>query len=124
MASKKIEELENNLGLAFADKDLLRLALQHRSYVNERSSATQSNERLEFLGDAVLSLIVADYLYENYPDRPEGELTDLRSALVRRETLAKWAARLEIGQYLFLGKGEAQTGGRSRAVTLASACEA
>ncbi len=119
-----LEGLEKQLGLTFENRNLLHLALVHRSYLNERNNATESNERLEFLGDAVLSLIVADYLFRHYPERPEGDLTDLRSALVRRETLAKWAARLQIGQYLFLGKGEEQTGGRSRALTLASAFEA
>src|SRR5437763_14294985 len=119
-----LSDLEKQLGITFENREILHLALVHRSYLNERNNATESNERLEFLGDAVLSLIVADYLFRHYPDRPEGELTDLRSALVRRETLAKWAARLEIGQYLYLGKGEAQTGGRSRALTLASAFEA
>ena len=124
MSGKRLEELEKALGLNFEDQELLRLALVHRSFMNERSSARQSNERLEFLGDAVLSLSVADYLYRNYPDRSEGELTDLRSALVRRETLAKWAKELNLGYYLMLGKGEAQTGGRERAVILASAFEA
>lgn len=119
-----LANLEKQLGFTFENRELLRLALVHRSFLNERNNVTESNERLEFLGDAVLSLIVADYLFRRYPERPEGELTDLRSALVRRETLAKWAARLEIGQYLFLGKGEAQTGGRNRALTLASAFEA
>jgi ribonuclease-3 len=119
-----IEGLEKQLGVTFENHSLLHLALVHRSYLNERNNATESNERLEFLGDAVLSLVVADYLFRHFPDRPEGELTDLRSALVRRETLAKWAAQLQIGQYLYLGKGEDQTGGRSRALTLASAFEA
>jgi ribonuclease III len=124
MASKRLDELENHLGITFENQELLKLALVHRSYLNERGGVHQSNERLEFLGDAVLSLIVADYLYKNYPERPEGELTDLRSALVRRETLSKWATNLNLGQYLLLGRGEAQTGGRSRALTLASAFEA
>jgi ribonuclease-3 len=119
-----LDGLEKQLGLTFENRKLLQLALVHRSYLNERANATESNERLEFLGDAVLSLVVADYLFRQYPDRPEGELTDLRSALVRRETLAKWAGQLEIGKYLFLGKGEDQTGGRNRALTLASAFEA
>ncbi|MDB5080355.1 MAG: Ribonuclease 3 [Chloroflexi bacterium] len=119
-----LSDLERQLGLTFENRDMLHLALVHRSYLNERNNTTESNERLEFLGDAVLSLVVADYLFRQYPDRPEGELTDLRSALVRRETLAKWASRLEIGQFLYLGKGEAQTGGRNRALTLASAFEA
>src|SRR2546423_1466594 len=104
MSSKRIEELEKHLGLTFENQDLLRLALVHRSYMNERNKAQQSNERLEFLGDAVLSLVVADYLYNHHPGQSEGELTDLRSALVRRETLAKWAHQLNLGQYLFLGK--------------------
>ena len=120
----RLEEVQEHLGLTFTDRKLLKLALMHRSFLNERNNAHQSNERLEFLGDAVLSLIVANYLYRNYPDRPEGELTDLRSALVRRETLAKWAQDLSIGDYLYLGKGEARSGGRSRALILASAFEA
>ncbi len=122
--SKHLEELQKNLGLSFRDEGLLKLALIHRSYLNERGSARQSNERLEFLGDAVLSLLVAEYLYQNHPTRSEGELTDLRSALVRRETLAKWATNLGIGQSLLLGKGEAQSGGRNRPVVLAGAFEA
>ncbi len=124
MSSKRYETIEKNLGIAFESQELLKLALTHRSFLNERGSKRQSNERLEFLGDAVLSLIVANYVYKNYPERPEGELTDLRSALVRRETLFKWAQERDLGSYLLLGKGEAQTGGRSRAVTLASAFEA
>lgn len=124
MAGLNLEELEKNLGVSFEDQNLLRLAMVHRSYINERSSAHQSNERLEFLGDAVLSLIVAEYLFKNYPERSEGELTDLRSALVRRETLNKWATQRNMGQYLLLGKGEAKTGGRTRSLTLASAFEA
>lgn len=124
MAAIRLDELEKRLGLKFANKELLRLAMVHRSYVNEKSSARESNERLEFLGDAVLSVVVADYLYRHYPDQPEGELTDLRSAVVRRETLNKWAVEFELGKYLFLGKGEAATGGRNRVLTLASAFEA
>ncbi len=124
MPAIRLDELEKRLGLKFQNQELLRLAMVHRSYVNEKSSANQSNERLEFLGDAVLSLVVANYLYQQYPDQPEGELTDLRSAIVRRETLSKWAGEFGLGQYLFLGKGEAATGGRSRTLTLASAFEA
>jgi ribonuclease-3 len=124
MAAIRLDELEKRLGLKFENRELLRLALIHRSYVNEKASVQQSNERLEFLGDAVLSLVVANYLYRQYPDQPEGELTDLRSALVRRETLNKWANEYELGKYLFLGKGEAASGGRNRLLTLASAFEA
>lgn len=124
MASIRLDELETRLGLKFEKPELLKLALTHRSYVNEKSSAHESNERLEFLGDAVLSLVVANYLYHQFPQQPEGELTDLRSALVRRETLNKWASDFQLGQYLFLGKGEASSGGRTRTLTLASAFEA
>ncbi|HEX2910760.1 MAG TPA: ribonuclease III [Chloroflexia bacterium] len=122
--ANRLQELEKNLGLVFKNHDLLKLTMIHRSYINERSSAHESNERLEFLGDAVLSLIVADYLFKTQPERPEGELTDLRSALVRRETLAKFARNFNLGHFLYLGKGEAQTGGRTRSLTLASAFEA
>src|SRR5690242_5109873 len=100
MASIRLDELETRLGLKFEKPELLKLALTHRSYVNEKSSAHESNERLEFLGDAVLSLVVANYLYHQFPQQPEGELTDLRSALVRRETLNKWASDFQLGQYL------------------------
>ena len=124
MPASRLQELQEKLGVSFDDAKLLRLTMTHRSYLNERSNAHESNERLEFLGDAVLSLIVASYLYRNYPERPEGELTDLRSALVRRETLAKWAQNFDLGQYLYLGKGEAQSGGRNRSLILASAFEA
>lgn len=119
-----VEDFEKKLGLEFQDKNLLKLALIHRSYLNEKSNAHESNERLEFLGDAVLGLTVADYLYLTYPELSEGELTDLRSALVRRETLCKWAKTYDLGNYLFLGKGEAATGGRARPQTLASGFEA
>lgn len=124
MPSNRLEELQKSIGLTFEDQKLLRLTMVHRSYLNERSNAHESNERLEFLGDAVLSLIVASYLYRNYPKRPEGELTDLRSALVRRETLAKWAQQFRLGEFLYLGKGEARSGGRNRSLILASAFEA
>lgn len=122
--SNRLEEVEKSLGVTFENRELLRTALIHRSYINERSGSRVTNERLEFLGDAVLSVIVANHLFHNYPDRTEGELTDLRSALVRRETLAKWALELNLGKHLFLGKGEAQTGGRTRAQTLAGVFEA
>ncbi len=81
----RLVELQEKLGVNFEDLHQLRRAMVHRSFVNERSNVRESNERLEFLGDAVLSLITANYLYRNHPDRSEGELTDLRSALVRRE---------------------------------------
>ncbi len=124
MNTNRLEELEARLGLEFADKSFLRLALVHRSYQNEKTNAGESNERLEFLGDAVLSLVVADYLFKTFPEQSEGNLTDMRSALVRRETLDKWATAFEFGPFLLLGKGEANSGGRSRPAILAAAFEA
>jgi ribonuclease-3 len=120
----RLNELEEKLNLDFRDKELLKLALVHRSYLNEKSTAHQSNERLEFLGDSVLGAVVAEFLYRNYPSSSEGDLTDLRSALVRRETLSKWASAFELGLFLFLGKGEAATGGRTRPQILAASFEA
>lgn len=116
--------LQERLEFAFQDPALLRLALVHRSYVNEsREPDTQSNERLEFLGDAVVGYLVADHLFRIYPDLDEGSLTSLRSALVRREALAEAARRLDLGSCLLVGRGsEAQL--RERDVVLASAFEA
>ena len=112
-------------GLAFSDPALLRTALTHRSYLNEHADLDwEDNERLEYLGDAVLDFVLAEYLYRGYPAAPEGELTALRAALVRRETLARLAQRLDIGPALFMGHGEVETGGRERAANLCGAFEA
>ena len=112
-------------GLAFGDPALLRTALTHRSYLNEHADLDwEDNERLEYLGDAVLDFVLAEYLFLAFPAAPEGELTALRSALVRRETLARLAQRLNIGPALFMGHGEVETGGRERAATLCMAFEA
>lgn len=119
-----LNALEKRLGYTFQDRQLLKTALIHSSFVNERVKAKESNERLEFLGDAVLSLIVANYLYQTYPEKSEGELTDLRSALVRRETLMGWANQLKLGQHLYMGRGENSSGGRERSLNLASGFEA
>ncbi len=124
MSAEMLEELEKKLGLTFNNIELLKLALIHRSYLNEQDNVTESNERLEFLGDAVLSLVVADYLYKIYPDQSEGSLTNLRSALVRRETLCKWALQFGLGDFLLLGKGETNSGGRTRPAILAGTFEA
>jgi ribonuclease III len=111
--------------LAFNDPALLRTALTHRSYLNEHADLDwEDNERLEYLGDAVLDFVLAEYLYRNFPAAPEGELTALRAALVRRETLARLAQKLNIGPALFMGHGEVETGGRERAATLCGAFEA
>jgi ribonuclease-3 len=117
--------LEKRLGLKFRDPQLLRRALLHRSYLNEMPDAgLESNERLEFLGDAVLGLVVGSKLYMDYPEHSEGQLTELRVALVRRETLARVAKSLSLGEYLFLGRGEESAGGRGRPSNLSAAYEA
>ena len=117
--------LEEELGLSFRDKGLLRLSLTHGSYIHEHpSDQAESNERLEFLGDAVVGLVIGEDLYRRFPHEPEGVLTMLRAGLVRAETLAAIASSMELGHYLHLGRGEEQSGGRSRERNLARALEA
>jgi ribonuclease III len=117
------EELEAILGVHFQDSELLRLALTHRSYIYEAAGeGKSSNERLEFLGDSILALVSADFLYRTFPNLTEGELTDVRAVLVRTETLAKFARDIDLGKYLLMGKGEQHTGGGQR--VQASAFEA
>lgn len=117
------ETIENTLGVRFQDHTLLKLALTHRSYIYETQGAGQSsNERLEFLGDSILALVSADYLYRTFPHLSEGELTDVRAVLVRTETLANFAREINLGQCLLMGKGEQHSGGGQR--VLASAFEA
>ena len=116
--------LEEKLGYAFKNKALLENALQHSSYANEhRGSGMRSNERLEFLGDAVLGMVTADYLFRKHPDLPEGDLTRLRAALVCEDSLYEVAQSLELGRHLKLGRGEEQGGGRRRPSILADATE-
>lgn len=120
-----LESLEKRLGVSFRRRDLLRLALVHRSYLNENVDALpESNERLEFLGDALIGLVVASELYLRYSHRHEGELTAMRSALVQGETLAHVAEGLDLGQCLSMGKGEEAGGGRDRPSNLAATFEA
>ncbi len=120
-----IFQTERALNLTFTNKDLLQRALTHRSYLNENPAhPLEDNERLEFLGDAVLDFITGEYLYHRFPEMPEGRLTNLRSALVRTETLAGFAAELNLGAYLFMGRGEEESGGRERAAILCDAFEA
>jgi ribonuclease-3 len=116
-------KLSQRLGLPFSNLALLTRALTHRSYVNEYE-AVEDNERLEFLGDAVLDFIVGAWVYNRFPEMPEGDLTKIRSALVRNDQLAKFARKLELGQALRLGRGEASSGGRNRDNLLGSAFEA
>lgn len=116
---------EARLGLTFGDKTLLQRALTHRSYVNENPDfPLEDNERLEFLGDAVLNFITAEYLYHRFPEMAEGQLTSLRAALVRTETLAEFAQTIGLGEHLFLGRGEQENGGRARPALLCDGYEA
>jgi ribonuclease-3 len=118
-------ELSERLGVEFSDFSLLSRALTHRSYLNENpGSALEDNERLEFLGDAVIDFIVAGYLYHRFPEMDEGELTALRAALVRAESLAQFARAVDLGRYLRLGYGEEETGGRDRTPLLCASFEA
>jgi len=120
-----LSELEKTLGITFTDKSLLQRALTHRSYLNENPDYPLSdNERLEFLGDAVLDFLTAKYLYNRFPEMREGSLTSLRAALVKRETLAHFAGALNLGQHLLLSRGEAESGGREREAILCAAFEA
>ena len=120
-----LDELESALGLVFADKSLLQRALVHRSFPNEHPGfPLEDNERLEFLGDAVLGFVTGEYLYHRFPELAEGPLTNLRSALVRRESLARLARHFDLGRFLLMGAGEAASGGRSRPATLCGSFEA
>lgn len=119
------EECQKNLGVDFRRLSLLEEAFVHSSYVNEYPGfAQRSNERLEFLGDAVLNFIVAEKLCQEFPDLSEGELTDIRASLVCRDTLAELASSLNLGNWLLLGKGEEATGGRTKESNLANVMEA
>ena len=121
----RLRSLESVLGVPFGDRDLLAAALVHSSYYNEnRDSVEQSNERLEYLGDALLGAVVAEELFRRYPDWSEGELTSARVALVRGETLASVGSELDLGGYLLLGRGEEGSGGRKRPSNIAAALEA
>lgn len=118
------EKLFQKIGFSLESEDLLKEAFTHRSAVNEYSGIRRHNERLEFLGDAVLELITTDFLFNMMPNRPEGELTNIRSALVRGEHLAHVARNLEMGQYLVLSKGEERSGGKEKDYLLANLVEA
>lgn len=121
----KIKELQERIGYEFKQEGLLRQAVTHSSYANERHMKKLSdNERLEFLGDAVLEIVSSEFLYENYPKLPEGDLTKLRASIVCEPTLALCTRELDLGEYLLLGKGEDLTGGRKRKSILSDALEA
>lgn len=120
----KIQELENVIGYQFKKPELLRQALTHSSYANEKRKKQSDNERLEFLGDAVLELVSSEFIFKNYAKMPEGEMTKFRASIVCEPTLALCTKELHLGEYLYLGKGEDLTGGRKRKSILSDAMEA
>lgn len=119
-----MKTLEKRINYKFKNKSYLMEALTHSSFANERHSGSKCNERLEFLGDAVLSIISARFLFDKHPDMPEGELSKLRSSLVCTESLSDFARKIDLGSALFLGKGETNTGGADRNSILENAFEA
>ncbi len=119
-----MKALEQKIGHEFKDKSLLKLALTHSSYANETGAPGHCNERLEFLGDSVLSIIVSEYIFSTFRNRPEGELTKLRASLVCEKSLCSFSKQLGVGDHILLGKGEIINGGRERPSILADAFEA
>ncbi|MBM7581229.1 ribonuclease-3 [Caldicoprobacter guelmensis] len=119
----QLKEFESNLEYEFDNIQLLDVALTHSSYANERGGGLQHNERLEFLGDSVLGLVISEYLYTNFPELTEGSLTKIKALVVSEACLAKAARRIGLGQRMLLGKGEERTGGRDRDSILADAFE-
>lgn len=123
--NRDLKKLEETIGYSFRNKRLLSHAMTHSSYANERRwEKTRCNERLEFLGDAVLELVSSDFLFHTYGELPEGDLTKIRASLVCEPTLAFCAEQIELGEYLFLGKGEEATGGRMRHSVVSDGMEA
>lgn len=122
---KRLKDLEEKLGFQFKKPDLLNRAMIHRSYLNEAADPQlRSNERLEFLGDAILSLVISEWLFEDYPHYPEGKLTNFRSNIVRTSALAKIAQELGVGKYLKMSKGEKESNGHKNPTILANTVEA
>lgn len=125
MENELLTELEQKIGYQFNDKGLLKHAMSHSSYANERHMGKlKSNERLEFLGDAVLELVTSEYLFHTYPTMPEGDATKMRASIVCEQTLAFCAKAIPLGDYILLGRGEEISGGRTRASITSDACEA
>lgn len=125
MKEKDLAGFEKLIGIEFKNKEILRQAFTHRSYLNENKGLkAKHNERLEFLGDAVLELVITDYLYKEYPTKNEGDMTSIRSALVNAQTCALVAQNLEVNDYLLLSRGEAKDVGRARSYILANTLEA
>jgi ribonuclease-3 len=125
MTNRDPSFFEQAHGLDFHDKQLLKTAFVHSSYVNEVGDESQDdNERLEFLGDMIIGFVVSEMLFKRFPEAREGELTAIRAGLVKRDALARFARRLNLGDYLFLGHGEEESGGRRRSATLCATFEA
>lgn len=125
MATNRYKNLQDKIGISFDNNDFLDLAFVHKSYVNEhKDKKSEHNERLEFLGDSVLELVVTEFLYKNYPKKGEGVLTNWRSALVKGKHLAEIAIKLDLGVYLYLSRGEERSGGRKKSYILANTLEA
>ncbi len=120
---QNVEAFEKVIGYSFKDKQLIKIALTHSSYANE-NKLPRDNERLEFLGDSVLGFITAEYLFNEYKSRPEGELTKLRAAVVCEKSLFKFAEKISLGDYIYMGKGEENSGGRNRPSIVSDAFEA
>lgn len=118
------DELQKTIGITFKNQELLKQAFYHRSYLNEAKHIKESNERLEFLGDAILSFLTSEFLYQNYPQYPEGTLTNIRSSLVKTTSLGESAKKLGFGELLFLSRGEEDSGGRTNMSLLADSFEA
>lgn len=121
---ESMDEFQKKIGYTFKNEDLLYEALSHSSFANESKKGGNSNERLEFLGDSVLSIVVSDHIFEHYQHLPEGELTKMRAALVCEKALFEFAKTIDLGKFLFLGKGEEMTGGRDRPSIVSDAFEA
>ena len=119
-----MNKLEEIIKYQFNDEMLIKTALSHSSFANESKSGIKCNERLEFLGDSVLSIVVSEYLFERFKNQPEGDLTKIRAALVCEKSLHKFALEINLGEFIYLGKGEERTGGRQRPSILADAFEA
>ena len=120
-----LKEFQEIIGYKFSNEEYLRVALTHSSFAHEnKDKNTKFNERLEFLGDSVLGLIVSKYIFENFPELPEGKLTKMRAAVVCEKALYECAVNIDLGKYIILGKGEEHTGGRTRPSILSDAYEA
>ncbi len=122
--SKRLNAFEEKIGYSFKNKNLLHEALSHSSYANECKKGRCSNERLEFLGDSVLSIVISEHLFKNFRHLPEGDLTKIRASLVCEKALFEFSKQISLGDYILLGKGEENTGGRNRPSIVSDAFEA